>query len=384
MTESRSLRVFLCHSSRENSVARELYRQLDTEEWLDVWFVEERLLPSQEWGPEIKKGVKNADALIVLISRNFDAEEKNSYPSWDFVREELHEKVLVLPLLLDEFDLPASMNTWESIIFYPKSKRKVVIQTIIKSLKTHAAQLDISIGKRSGKPVPEKSVQWTPFRWKQLDDGDFEKDTEPELSNSPISTSRQRFKKKLFQGVNHVFLWSASVATLLLLIVCGLTVNYLVKGGGTNSFTAPIVSRALTLVPLPAPTLGVGSVRVSPQDGMRMVYVPAGDFIMGSDDGADDEKPARSVNLDAYWIDQFEVTNRMYKACVDEGKCNPPDYSSAREWLNSELIPFIPLVEPTIIFYADVEFGNYPVSSITWDDASAYCTWVGRRLPTEA
>ena len=88
MTESRSLRVFLCHSSRENSVARELYHQLDAEEWLDVWFVEERLLPSQEWGPEIKKGVKNADVLIVLISKNFDAEEKKSYPSWGFVMDE--------------------------------------------------------------------------------------------------------------------------------------------------------------------------------------------------------------------------------------------------------------------------------------------------------
>jgi formylglycine-generating enzyme required for sulfatase activity len=53
-----------------------------------------------------------------------------------------------------------------------------------------------------------------------------------------------------------------------------------------------------------------------PADGMVMLNIPAGPFIMGSDNGNPDESPAHAVTLDAFWIDQTEVTNEMYKKCV--------------------------------------------------------------------
>lgn len=65
-------------------------------------------------------------------------------------------------------------------------------------------------------------------------------------------------------------------------------------------------SAAAPAAPTPLPP------QVSPKDGMVMVYVPAGDFLMGSDNGDADEKPQHTVSLDAYWIDQTEVTNAMY------------------------------------------------------------------------
>ena len=95
---------------------------------------------------------------------------------------------------------------------------------------------------------------------------------------------------------------------------------------------------------------------VSPIDGMKMVYVPAGEFQMGSEDGEDDEKPVHTVYLDAFWIDQTEVTNTMYARCVEAGACGS---------------------------FGSSEFDDYPVSSL-WQDARNYCEWVNRRLPTEA
>ena len=56
-------------------------------------------------------------------------------------------------------------------------------------------------------------------------------------------------------------------------------------------------------------------VKVSPIDGMRMVYVPAGEFIMGTNEDdvrAGFEKPQRTIYMDAYWIDQTLVTNAMF------------------------------------------------------------------------
>jgi len=104
-------------------------------------------------------------------------------------------------------------------------------------------------------------------------------------------------------------------------------------------------------------------------DQAEMVLVPAGEFTMGSDDGGANEKPAHQVYLDAFWIDVYEVTNALYKKCVDVGKCQPPgSLSSARQ----------------DSYFGNSQFDNYPVTYIGWDDAKGYCEWAGKRLPTEA
>lgn len=69
----------------------------------------------------------------------------------------------------------------------------------------------------------------------------------------------------------------------------------------------------------PAPALRPTE-RLNPQDGSTMVFVPAGDFIMGSDDGIQLEKPAHRVYLDDFWIDKYEVTNEQYAKFLDSIK----------------------------------------------------------------
>lgn len=105
------------------------------------------------------------------------------------------------------------------------------------------------------------------------------------------------------------------------------------------------------------------------RDGAPMVFVPAGDFIMGSDSGFDDEKPVHTVYLDSFWIDKFEVTNALYEKCVDATRCQPPSptTSSTR---NS--------------YYGNLLYDGYPVNFVSWNDAAAFCAWGGNRLPTEA
>ena len=102
-----------------------------------------------------------------------------------------------------------------------------------------------------------------------------------------------------------------------------------------------------------------------------MVFVPAGEFIMGSPEGegGDDEHPQRTVYLDAFYIGKYEVTNAEYKECVDAGACEPP----SRNWSKTRFF-----------YYGNPEYDNYPVIRVTWYDAKAYCDWKGVRLPTEA
>ena len=117
------------------------------------------------------------------------------------------------------------------------------------------------------------------------------------------------------------------------------------------------------------PTLAPGATQVSEVDGMEMVFVPAGDFKMGSLVGTVDEQPVHTVYLDAYWIDRTEVTNAMYSLCVQAGAC---------------LRPYVLNSNTHYDYYFDAQYANYPVIALKWSSAEAYCTWAGRRLPTEA
>lgn len=115
---------------------------------------------------------------------------------------------------------------------------------------------------------------------------------------------------------------------------------------------------------------GQGSTMVSNKDGMTMVFVPKGEFLMGSNEGYDlYEKPVHSVKLDAYWIDQTSVTNAMYQQCVLQGGCTPPSESGSATRES---------------YYENPEFNDFPVIFINWTQANDYCAWAGRRLPTEA
>jgi formylglycine-generating enzyme required for sulfatase activity len=135
------------------------------------------------------------------------------------------------------------------------------------------------------------------------------------------------------------------------------------------STDTPLPSETPTVTLSPSPTLGIGSSQVSPIDGMTLLYVPEGPFTMGADYGYSGERPVHEVTLSAFWVDQTEVTNGMYALCVEAGNCASPIRKS------SNLIDY---------YYGFESYADYPVIFISWQDAADYCTWAGRRLPTEA
>lgn len=125
---------------------------------------------------------------------------------------------------------------------------------------------------------------------------------------------------------------------------------------------------------LPIATIAIPTATPRPGEermigGAPMVFVPAGDFLMGSNDTSDNEKPQHTVYLDAFWIDKYEVSNGQYRKCVSARICPPPELfrSSTREF-----------------YYYGSQFDNYPVIYIWWDAANTFCNWAGKRLPTEA
>lgn len=107
--------------------------------------------------------------------------------------------------------------------------------------------------------------------------------------------------------------------------------------------------------------------KITGKDGAPMVLIPDGEFMMGSREGDEnaqrDERPAHTVYLEAYYIDQYEVTTTRYTTFFQETKRSWPS-----SWSEQVL----------------KQHGQKPVVGVDWHDATTYCAWAGKRLPTEA
>ncbi len=119
------------------------------------------------------------------------------------------------------------------------------------------------------------------------------------------------------------------------------------------------------------PTEAVTDQQFSSVDGMPQMLIPEGVLHMGGYDvrRAPNEVPDHDVTIDAFWMDQLEVTNAMFHLCVEAGACPPPQSLKSQRRTS---------------YFNDPEFNDYPVVYVTWGQARAYCQWAGRRLPTEA
>ncbi|EDY84954.1 conserved domain protein [Verrucomicrobiia bacterium DG1235] len=166
-----------------------------------------------------------------------------------------------------------------------------------------------------------------------------------------------------------------------------------------------------------------------------MVLVPEGEFVMGADNGAYDERPAHVVRLSSYWIDRCEVTNAQFakyareserlmsiegtwfrysiEGCLDLIEHLESEYGGAfsevetkalsvedfrvwsavllalgeqsnRESGELDALASVELRSDEILLAGVARQANHPVRGVSWRDARSYANWHGKRLPTEA
>jgi len=119
-----------------------------------------------------------------------------------------------------------------------------------------------------------------------------------------------------------------------------------------------------TATPFPTSTPRPAATPTSaPSNKPNTVYIPGGEFILGSDTGNEDETPQQRMVISGFNIDKYPVTNAQYKEFVDATGRTPP-----RHWKNGTYPEGI---------------ADHPVTWVTWYDAAAYAEWAGKRLPTE-
>lgn len=145
LRSSRSLQVFLCHSSNDKPAVRELYKKLRAK-GVKPWLDEEDLLPGQDWNLEIPRAVRKSDVVIVCISR--ESVNKAGYVqkeiklALDAADEQPEGSIFIIPLKLEECDVPERLSRWHWANLFEENG----FERLMRALKARSDELGIAIG----------------------------------------------------------------------------------------------------------------------------------------------------------------------------------------------------------------------------------------------
>jgi formylglycine-generating enzyme required for sulfatase activity len=194
ISASKSLKVFVCYSSSDRSVVRELYQNLTTA-GIDAWLDEEKLLPGQKWQEEIPVAVQTADAVIVCISSSSATKEGYVQKEIKFALDAAEEKpegtIFIIPARLEECIVPARLKQWQWVDLFDKYG----FEKLMKSLKIRAEKLGIRLSDKSD-PSPSVTFNrqtWANIEFVQVPAGDFLMGSK---SNNPSANENEKTEHK--------------------------------------------------------------------------------------------------------------------------------------------------------------------------------------------
>ena len=357
--------IFISYSHKDTVYAHGLAKTL-YDDGFEVW-IDERLDYGSQWPLEIQKQLDSCGAFIVIMTpRSFASEWVQS----ELQRAKRKNKP-IFPLLL-EGDEP-----WLSV---ESTQYFDVRGNVFPDSKFYFALKRVITPNPSARTIHTIKV--------------------PDLL-SDITLEKERPKRKLGLVVGIVGLLLFSFAACGTLLIGSFLGGWFRSSPPLSLASAEPAHLEESLpVPQPSPT-PLPRVKVTPETATAlpvvipqsggeqvagMALIPAGEFTMGryaNDELAtcreyeaecyldwfQDEEPVHTVYLEAFYMDLYEVTNAQYKACMDEGVCEPPQRPDS--YTRSS-------------YFGNPEFDDFPVINVNWYQAQAYCAWRGGRLPSEA
>jgi formylglycine-generating enzyme required for sulfatase activity len=368
--------IFISYSHKDKEYVHKLHEALKNEGF-DVW-IDDRIDYGDKWLQAIEKNLDECDAFIIVMS-------KNSYES-EMVQNEITRardlEKQIFPLLLDG-------RNWlvvQSRQFVDVRDGSLPTEKFYKRLET--------VTQRTNERAEREATEKVALEQARREATEKAKYGRAQGQAAQIAASKETIAKSFsalrshlpkanpflriagISGIAIALIWASSwglpkLASLVPTVKASLTSTLrpsltftISPQPPTKTLTPKLIStKTRTPVPTSVPT------EIIDANGVAMVLVPAGEFIMGSEDGDEDEKPVREVYLDAFYIDKHEVTNSLYKECVDSDVCIPPELSNDFDGRK---------------YYGDIHFEDYPVTYIEWDQADTYCSWREAKLPTEA
>ena len=314
--------IFISYAHENSRFVKKLTQRL-RQQALEVWLDQEEIGPEAAWNGEIEKALMGCHYFFLILS-------PAAINSW-LVREQYllasdNDKIIV-PILHQPCLIPAELKHIPLIDFTKQDDE----QALREIFRAHFPENSRPVGEK-----PTFGMFWQRLNRKIL----------PQSASFSLPGWLGPSILVMTLFISTFFLWPSEADELTRFNV--------------SEVSAPISDETLAVIPTATPLPFVRSI-----DGKPMAFVPAGEFLMGSNEAdplaSDDEKPQRRVYLDAFWIDQTEITNRDYQKCVVAGQCTP-QYFLGRTFMGD----------------------TYPVVGVDWFQSEAYCEWAGGRLPTEA
>lgn len=376
VTERRPIKVFLCHSSQDKPIVKELYNRLLSEGWVDPWLDKERLKLGDDFDLEIEKAIESTDAVIAFISEN--AVKKTGYIQkelrlvYDAQMYRPDGELFTIPLRLEECEPPHRFKYWHWGDYFGEEKEKTY-QSLLNSLKLiHERVLKSEAAEKSRLEAEELERQKAAKEKAEREAREKEKYVSEKKEEKPATVKPKArnqfdywFVGFIILGLGITFLAplinSPSIPQLTPENTQTQVIAILPQNTVEPSVTITPKSTstpASTLTPTPLPT------EITDAKGVSMVLVPAGNFISGEVATLS----SKTIYLNSFYIDKYEVTNAQYANCVNASICTPPNNLSSS-------------TRPS--YFGNSQYGNYPVIYIDWAQANTYCRWRGAQLPTE-
>jgi formylglycine-generating enzyme required for sulfatase activity len=360
--------VFISHAWEDKEdIARPLAEAL-REAGLRVWYDEFTLTLGDSLRRSIDRGLAQSRYGVVILSPNFFAKEWPQRELDGLVTREVSSGKTILPIWHNV--------TWEDVRrFSPTLADKLAVSTakgldaVVEEILRALREEHRPRPRPVAKPTPAKPRR--PVNWKMVG---------------------------AIAGIGLLIAlgtWLVPSAADLLSAWLFETLTAILTSSPTHVPVIPTPAPP-TLTPVPV----VGATMVWDKDGSVMVYVPGGEFIMGSGDTDvdsalalcnevggdcerswfDNEQPQHTVYLDAFHIDKTEVTNAQFARFLNE--------MGNRE---EGGVTWLGIGDEACLITWDGEqyqpksgYENHPIIEVSWYGARAYCEWVGKRLPTEA
>ncbi len=358
---TKAKRVFISHATADAQFAHRLADDL-RRFGVQVWIAPESIRPGESWVDAIERGLGESSHTVVVLTPNALKSRWVKKETGVAIAQERKGRIQVIPLDVEPCAVPLLLSSYQMLSFRHDYDAGL-------------SQLAAILGLRVTPPEPLRPPRHAPPHG-----------TVPEAVRPSVK------KKPAGRGGLPIWSWVAIGGLVLLAVVGGVllvgrgepTPAPIVVGATTPAATVAPTATPVPMIdtstpkpppptptpmrtPTPAPEATKGPAAPAVTD--IMVEIPAGPFIMGNDTGAEDEAPAHEVDLPAFEIDKFEVINADFAQFV-EATGYQTDAEKAvlsRTW-------------------RDTTEGkdNHPVVYISWNDAVAYCQWLGKRLPNEA
>jgi len=378
MPESkRPLKVFLCHAHADRDAVRALYTRL-TKDGVDAWLDKAKLLPGQDWELEIRRAVREADVVVVCLSKLFNQagfRQKEVRLALDTAMEQPEGEIFIIPARLEECDNLESLRRWHWVDLYEENGYEMLMLALQARANRIGVNLQIKKGWLQNINAPRRSepaVERKSERKQPTPKADTPKPAKIEPKTNILPRKPNTIIIVALIGLVGTICAALISSPLLASLFERTPQPTMIVSTATETKTsapAEVFTPASTPTKSFTPTVTPYPTEMVDAQGVTMRLVPAGTFMMGSANGSDDERPVHQVDLDAFYMDVYEVTNAAYKDCVEAGACDLPQNTSS--FTHSS-------------YYGDPDFNDYPVVYVGWNQADAYCTWRDASLPTEA